>query len=243
MPTKEKNTNKRLLISALLLFLVQVFASKTGEFIAGQFDYSLWDKDNAFMNITVHHLVQMMIALAVISFIRKKCSISFGLKPRMDRKGLIYTLIFASCFMVYVSASYIIGYMLHTITPAPFELNVTNVLGTLGFQLFLSGTSEEILFRALPIAVLVRALPANSKKSSWIAVLTAAFFFSAAHISWSINPFTISFSWFQLIYAFVLGIIYGFAYLKTKLVIYPAIMHGLSNFLMVGAGYFAQVMW
>jgi hypothetical protein len=36
-----------------------------------------------------------------------------------------------------------------------FTLDQRNVLGTLGFQLLLSGTSEEILYRALPITVLV----------------------------------------------------------------------------------------
>ena len=42
-----------------------------------------------------------------------------------------------------------------------FPLNPKNVLGTLGFQLFLSGTSEEILYRALPVTVLVYVFGKN----------------------------------------------------------------------------------
>ena len=53
---------------------------------------------------------------------------------------------------------------------------------------------------------------------------------------------SISFSIFQLVYAFILGLAYGFTYIKSKSIIYPIIMHGMSNFLMVGIGYVFQIM-
>ena len=45
----------------ILLFIIQTFASKIGGYIAKLFDYSIIDSDNTFMNISVHHIVQMLI--------------------------------------------------------------------------------------------------------------------------------------------------------------------------------------
>ena len=53
-------------IAILFLFFIQTFASKLGGFIAGLFDYTAIDKDGTFMYITIHHIVQMLVALLVI---------------------------------------------------------------------------------------------------------------------------------------------------------------------------------
>ena len=39
-----------------------------------------------------------------------------------------------------------------------FPLNRRNIMGTLCFQLFLTGPAEELLYRALPITIIVSAL-------------------------------------------------------------------------------------
>ena len=75
-----------------------------------------------------------------------------------------------------------------------------------------------------------------------LAIIIASMLFSIAHIKWTILPFAVSLSWFQLIYAFLLGLIYGVTYIKSKSIIYPMLMHGLSNFLMVGVGYMFAIM-
>lgn len=240
-----KNTKTRKIIytfiAILFLFFIQTFASKLGGFIAGLFDYTAIDKDGTFMYITIHHIVQMLVALLVIFIIGKKRDLPFFLKPVRNTTGILYTIIFAILILVYVIISYNVGYSIGTIVPYEYELNVTNVLGTLGFQLLLSGTSEEILFRALPITFLISLNTAENKKNYLFEILIASLLFSVAHISWTIFPFTLSFSWFQLIYAFILGIAYGITYVKSKNVIYPMIMHGLSNFFMIGIGYIFMV--
>ena len=136
------------------LFIFQTFASKLGGFIADLFQYAVIDKDGTFMSISVHHIIQMIVALVLIFVISKKSDLEFWLKPRLNKSGILYTTIFAIVILIYVLISYVVGYSLNTIEPYAYELNVANVLGTLGFQLFLSGTSEGILFRALPITVL-----------------------------------------------------------------------------------------
>ena len=77
----------------------------------------------------------------------------------------------------------------------------------------------------------------DNKKGYEFIIVIASVLFSVAHIQWSLFPVSLTFSWFQLIYAFILGIAYGFTYVKSESIIYPMIMHGLSNFFMVGIGY------
>ena len=219
----------------ILLFIIQTFASKIGGYIAKLFDYTIIDSDNTFMNISVHHIVQMLIALLVIFIIHKTRKLNFNLKPKFSKTGILYTAIFSFVILIYVLISYIIGYSNSAIAPYGYDLNAVNILGTLGFQLLLSGTSEEILFRALPITVIGNLT--NSKSKNVLGILVASVLFSIAHIQWSLVPFTISFDLFQLVYAFILGIAYGVTYIKSKSIIYPMIMHGMRNFLMVGLGY------
>lgn len=230
-----------ILLVILGLFIVQTFASKLGGFIADLFQYEAIDKDSTFMSVSVHHIVQMIVALVLIFVISKKTDLEFWLIPRVDRNGILYTTIFAIIILIYVLISYVVGYSFNTIVPYEYELNISNVLGTLGFQLFLSGTSEEILFRALPITVLGGVIRKDNKSGYTFIIVIASVLFSVAHIQWTLFPISLSFSLFQLIYAFVLGTAYGFTYVKSKCIIYPMIMHGLSNFFMVEMGYIFMV--
>ncbi len=225
----------------LFLFVIQTLASKSGGYIAATFDYTAIDKDGTFMSISVHHIIQMIVALFVIFIIEKRKGLQFCLKPQMNKIGILYTTIFAVVILIYVLISYVVGYAIGSIAPYEYELNITNVFGTLGFQLLLSGTSEEILFRAIPIIVLGSLIHKDNKNSYAFEIVIAAVLFSIAHIKWTMFPFVLSFSWFQLIYAFILGIAYGVTYVKSKSIIYPMIMHGLSNFFMVGIGYIFMI--
>lgn len=229
-------------LATVILFVVQSFASKFGDLVASLFNYTMIDKDGVFMGVSVHHIVQMIIALLIIFIIGKTKKLNFHLKIKAHKVGILYTSIFTIVILIYVFISYIIGYKLNTIVPYEYKLNMTNVLGSLGFQLFLSGTSEEILFRALPITVFVAFLCRKEKNDYGLAIIIASILFSIAHIKWTILPFAVSFSWFQLIYAFVLGLVYGVTYIKSKSIIYPMLMHGLSNFFMVAVGYMFAVM-
>ncbi len=240
MEKKEGKRRNIILCVCILIFIFQTFVSKFGGYISGKFDYTILDQDNVFLFITVHHLIQMLVALMAIAIISKRHGVSFYLKSIIDRKGIIYTIIFTICILIYTLLTYTVGYSMNMIEPYSYTLNIKNVLGTLGFQLFISGTSEEILFRALPIGILMILYSKDVKYKEGIVVLIAAVLFSVAHIKWGVNPFYISFSTFQLIYAFILGLIYGFTYLKSKSVVYPVIMHGFSNFIMIGIGYIFQ---
>lgn len=234
-----KNKKFFLISVIIVILIIQIFASKIGAIIANIFNYNFIDKDNIFMNITVHHIIQMIIALLIMYILNKNKNIQFNLKPIKSNKGIKYTIIFIIIILIYVIISYLIGYKFNSIKPYQYELSVINIIGTLAFQLFISGTSEEILFRALPISILKRTIDGNKNK---FIIITTSILFSIAHISWTISPISISFSIFQLVYAFILGLAYSYTYIKSKSIIYPIIMHGMSNFLMVGIGYLFQIM-
>ena len=59
------------------LFIVQTFASKLGGFIADLFQYAVIDKDGTFMSISVHHIIQMIVALVLILVISTKSDMEF----------------------------------------------------------------------------------------------------------------------------------------------------------------------
>lgn len=223
------------LILTVVLFVIQRVFSKISWLIADIFDYSSIDKDGLFMRLFVHHILQMFLALVVI-FILYKISdkTDFKLKPKYDKKGIKYTFIFCTVIFAYFLGAYIIGSFLGTIGIYDYELTATNVIGTLAFQLLLSGTSEEILFRSLPIVWYKTAIKSESKAFNIGVVLTVSFLFAIAHYN---ATMPLPPQLFQIMYAFVLGLAYGFVFLKSKSVVYPMIMHGMSNFISVGGCY------
>ncbi|MCR5528693.1 MAG: CPBP family intramembrane metalloprotease [Saccharofermentans sp.] len=148
-------------------------------------------------------------------------------------------MIFCVALTLYYLAIYIIGSFTDSINTYDYELKATNVVGTLAFQLLLSGPSEEILFRSLPIAVMLSTLDPDSKRDRAIAVISAATLFGIAHI----NLFTLQVPWFQVCYAFVLGIFYGYTFIRSRSVIYPMIMHSMSNVISVGGCYLYMVLF
>lgn len=244
----EKNKIIKLLYRSnlvIVLFIIQLFASKAGGAVANLVSYERIDYYNLFTWISIHHIVQMFIALIIIVAMKKILKCDFGFKLGDKKKGVKYIKVFTIVITVYILISYLIGYTYNKITPYDFPLNARNIIGTLGFQLFLSGTAEEILFRALPITLLTFVFK-GSIKIKWsitLEIIIAALLFAIAHIQWSLCPFVISMNYFQLFYAFVLGITYGIAYQRSDSIVYPALMHSISNVLMVGIGYLFAVLY
>ena len=242
MINSKSNQTRLSIVAIALLLIFQQFASKVGHLIANCFDYKAIDEYGIFAYVSVHHIVQMLIALLAIIILNKKYKIDFGFSTGDKKVGMKYLLVFTVAIFVFTIISYGIRYFSNQIIQYDYPLNAKNVLGTLGFQLLLSGTSEEVLFRALPIGILTFWIGSNkerkfTKLNLSYEVIIAAVLFSIAHIRWTINPFSISMNYLQLIYCFVLGIVYGKAYQESNSVIYPMLMHSISNVIMVGLGY------
>ncbi|NLY96551.1 MAG: CPBP family intramembrane metalloprotease [Clostridiaceae bacterium] len=235
-----------IVIAIFSVFLYQQFCSKIGTLVANVFDYNTIDKYNVFAWISIHHIVQTLFALVPIAILSKTYNMDFGFKSGNKKIGLKYVRIFTMAMLAYITIISVIGYFSNQIMQYDYPLTCANVIGSLSFQLFLSGPSEEILFRALPISIIACFIPSekgiriSKLHISW-AIVISAVFFALAHIKWTVNPFSASFNYMQLLLSFVLGIMYGIVYQKSKSVIYPMMMHSFTNVAVVGAGYILSI--
>jgi membrane protease YdiL (CAAX protease family) len=239
--------HRKLLFAALTviaLLIVQELAGKAENAIADLFSYNQFDPDHVFAWQSVHHLVMLLIGLTLVAVLSRLLKDNFGFQLGDRKKGIRYFIIFTAVLTIISLIYHIIQYTCGRPLTYGFALNTRNVLGTLGFQLLLSGAAEEILYRALPVTVLVHVL-GKSVKLKWditLEVILASLLFSIAHIKWSLFPFAVDASISQLIYAFAIGTVQGMAYQESRSVYYPILMHSVSNVLMVGTGYLFAVL-
>ena len=226
----------------LLLLLFQQLAMAVGRFIANRFTHDRIDEYGLFAWISVHHIVQMLLAILAIVMIAKVLNLEFGFGFGDRKTGIEHVANFTVVVLVYALIWRFVVHALGNASIPDYPLNFNNIAGQLGFQLLLSGPSEEILFRALPITLLVYSFRGskiirNNRLNISLENIIAALFFSLAHVRWSLNPFSVSASWIQLILSFGCGLWYGVAYQKSKSVIYPMTMHSIWNVVVVGARY------
>lgn len=219
----------------LFLAFVLLMAPRIGGFVANLFNYQAIDPDGAFMWISVHHIVQALVIMILMFIFVKFTGVKFHLGLGNSVEGIKYLKRFMMVFTVYVAIAFIISIATDTFGQFIYPLTARNITGYLGFQLLLSGPSEELIFRAFSISLFAFFVTEKRiNKHLSYAVLFASIIFGVAHIGFSFNPFSISYSLFQVGYAIVLGYFYGDCYEKSKSVLYPMIMHSFTNVLMIG---------
>lgn len=214
-------------VAVIALFAFQIFSGKAGWAIANLFSYKRIDPDGIYAGISVHHFLQMIIALAIIIILSKLLKIDFGFNLGGSKVGIKYLLLFIAAYTIITLVSHVFMYIYHSLPVYNFPLYKTNMVGTLGFQLFLSGLSEEILYRALPVTVFayIFGKSSGSNQVLTLEVIIASIMFAIAHTEWSLFPFVFKADYFQLLYAFSLGMIQGIAYQKSRSIVYPILMH------------------
>lgn len=219
----------------LMLTSLLLGVPKLSGIAADLFDYQSFDTDGAFAWISVHHIVQALIFLAIMAVIIwfKPLNFGFGWGNReVGRKYLLYfTLIFGAGSLV----NHTLAILLNGFQLFSYPLTAPNIVGQLGFQLFLSGPSEELIFRAFAITMLAHVLKGRVfKRKVSSANLIAAVIFGLAHVGFYFSPFELRFSTYQVILSIALGLFYGDCYEKTGSMYYPMLMHSASNVIMVG---------
>jgi uncharacterized protein len=211
---------------------------------ANLFDYSTVDPDGAFAWFSVRHIAQAVIFLILMFIITRASGIRFGFGWGDSKVGLFYVRLFALIFAGYMVVSMLIVLATGTFQTFPYPLTTRNIIGYLGFQLLLSGPSEELIFRAFAITMLglmVKGILIGEETRFGRPVLTifagvltvanliAAIIFGLAHVRFTFAPFSVSYSLGQVIYATVLGLFYGVCYERSKSMVYPMMMHSISN--------------
>lgn len=227
------------LITFLLLLCMQIASGKVGYVIAGMIPYQHLDTFDSFARISIHHTVQLLIGLAAILVLSKRMHVNFHFELGDKKVGIKILAIFTTTFTVISVLQHAQMAMNNQLPVYGFPLDARNLLGSLGFQLFLSGPTEEVVYRALPVILLSHAFGRSVKIKGCITleVVMSSVLFTLAHIRWSLVPFTIEADYFQIMYAFVLGTVQGITYQRSRSILYPVLMHSFSNVLMVGGGY------
>jgi uncharacterized protein len=187
-----------ILLGSLILFAVQIAFSQLGVRISDLFSYRRIDPSNAFAWISVHHIVQGVAILIVMALVSITFKTDFHLGLGDKRLGMRIVLWFTVIIAVYQFAMWFLLDALSLFRPFAYPVNIRNVLGVMTFQLFLSGTSEELLFRAFPITLLSLLTSKTfhlfkGRVSMPLAVTISAVLFSMAHINWEVNPFRLQY--------------------------------------------------
>ncbi|TVQ39499.1 MAG: CPBP family intramembrane metalloprotease [Spirochaetaceae bacterium] len=220
--------------------VVVLAAPRIGGLVANLFDFSRVDPDGAFAWISVHHVVQALILLAIMIPIARGGKTDFGLGWGDRRVGYRFVGLFALGFVGYTAVAMVIALTAGTFRSFPYPLSTRNIAGQLAFQLMLSGPSEELIFRGFAITMLAPAVKGAllaGRVSG--ANLIAAVLFGLAHLSVTLAPFRLTYSPFQVLYATGLGILYGICYERSQSVYYPMMMHSISNVVAVGVSVIA----
>ncbi len=216
---------------------------------ADLFDYTAVDPDGAFMWISVHHIAQAVVFLILMLAISKVSAIRFGFGWGDRKEGWFYVRLFMLIYIGFVVVQRLIILILTGSLPVFWHpLTARNIIGHLGFQLLLSGSSEELIFRAFAITMLglvVRGAVSGGDKGIGKAIATmfggnisaanliAAVIFGLAHVRFTAAPFSASFDMGQVVVAMILGLFYGVCYERSESMIYPMIMHSYSNVVVV----------
>jgi membrane protease YdiL (CAAX protease family) len=241
MEKKRFGRNEILLCVAvtLLVLLLQRVFGMVGNNIADSFSYETLDPDGAYLGNIVHHTTMMLLSLVAILILRKVLKLEFGLGLGDRRVGIRFAAVYTAVLAGISLVVHVLMSMSGSLPVYDYPLSTRNIIGTLCFQLFFTGPAEELLYRALPITILVYVLGrrTNVKWGITLETTIAAFLFAIAHAKWSLFPPTFQADYFQLLYAFAQGIIAGKAYQDSRSIIYPMFMHSISNVLMVQTGY------
>jgi membrane protease YdiL (CAAX protease family) len=220
------------IIYFIAMFFIQQLASHLGSAAAKQPSYEIIDPNKVFAPLFVHHIIQMLIALLIIVILKIKYKQDFGFKLGDKKTGFSNVFIFSLLLAVFIFVKNVHDYSSISNIGYNYPLNSWNIVGSLLFQAFMSGPSEEILFRALPITLFIIIFRKSVKLGLGISleIILAALLFAIAHL----HGFKLD---FQIYYSFILGIIYGITYQKTESILYPMLMHSISSVLAVGMGY------
>ena len=109
----------------------------------------------------------------------------------------------------------VIEYVVLHPAPAFPSFEVSYMLQQLVYMTLFVGLGEELLFRGLIQNDLVRLLGDN------YGILMAGLLFGIMHLTWRSVP--------ELGFTFLAGLVFGYAYHRTRSLVLPIVMHGVGN--------------
>lgn len=235
-----------LFVTALVLFLLTKIFSDFSFYLA-KLIYPKWqqlDPDGSYLNISIHHIFQAIFALVCIWVIKKGMKNSwsdFGFNTNEWRFATKRVIQFCAIWFG-VQSIVAIAMILSGTMPVPFHFPLTglNFVSYFLFQVLLSGTSEEILFRAMvifPMLHVGKRAGLSDKTNTIIAVVVSILIFMLAHVNFSFKPFRVTnFFIMQQLTVFTFGAFYAYLLLKTRSLVGSILAHNLLNGVIVVIG-------
>ncbi|MCG2783946.1 MAG: CPBP family intramembrane metalloprotease [Anaerolineae bacterium] len=240
-----QTVGKIALLGLVFLFLTRLI-SEVAFLLAQPVYQSLraFDPDGSFLYISLHHALQGLFALFAILLLARMFRISpkdFGFNLNEWRYAVRLVLQF-SLFWFFLQGSIGVLLMVFGDTSAAFHFPLTawNFGGYFAFQILISGTSEEILFRALvmtPLLLYGKRSELADKTNALLAGGIATLIFMLAHINIAFDPLRVThFNPLQQLTVFTFGSFYAYLFVKTRSLLGPILAHNLLNAVIVAIG-------
>jgi membrane protease YdiL (CAAX protease family) len=236
---------KTVLLGLGFLFLTRLM-SEIASLLARPINQSLFflDPDGSFLQVSLHHIWQGLFAFLAILLLGRIFRLpltDFGFNLNEWQYSVRLVLQF-SLFWLFFQGS--IGMLMIILGDSSaafhFPLTAWNFGGYFAFQILLSGTSEEILFRALvmaPLLVFFKRAGLAEKPTALLAGGIATLIFMLAHINIAFNPLRVThFNLLQQLTVFTFGCFYAFLFVKTRSLLGPILAHNLLNAVIVTIG-------
>ncbi len=212
--------------------------------------FSQLDPDQVFLHISLHHLTQLLLTLVLMAT-------AASLHPQIqfkefgfNLKQLIFSLKWVLSFaLVWSLIQFGIGYLLVRsgfTAPSEYPLTTRNLISIYSFQIFLSGTGEEPLYRGLIMTVMLvgwQGLYRNPRRLAAAAVLGSTLVFMVDHINFSLAPLAVThFNLLQQLTVMIFGFFYGWLFWKTDSLSGPILAHGILIGIIITSGILLPVM-
>lgn len=243
MPLQAKKTAK--LYTATIVILVILLATKAGSFVADILSpsFSFVDPDNVFIWGILHHIVQALIPVIIVFVWNKNLFNNWGFIVGNKPLGIRFVGYFTLVWMFIYLGINTYNYVSDSFPEVYYDVsNSRNLLGELFFRAFIVGPSEEILFRAFAISVLLKGgftktIEILGFETTYAGIVAAAIF-ALAHIGFNIYPFEVYYlDSVQLITSLGFGLFYAIVFHTTKSILYPILIHSISDVIPVIALY------
>jgi CAAX protease family protein len=175
---------------------------------------------------------QFVYALVAISQMKRRYPGEYGLRWPEGNSYVAPAILWGLFFGFFMTlVDFWPQLIAHKPPSQPYPLTPFNITGWLSFEGLFAGTSEETLFRGLLVTYLAAAMPGRVAFRGYEmngAGIVVAALFALAHIgNFFLRPFPMAFG--QLLYAFVLGVLYAYWYEKSRSLLAPIIGHNMSN--------------
>jgi hypothetical protein len=228
-----------IIVAALLAFCLPWIAERLAA-------AALPARDDLLGHLFIHHGLQAAMALVAIGLWARYSTVDFGLRrPSKSSdvwKAIAWSLLAATLFTL---LRYAPNLLAHAPPRPDHPLGGASFAGWTLFEGVYVGPTEEVLFRGLLIGILSGAglgvLRLGRIELSGAAIV-AALLFGAAHY-----PGVTAAPWwqtaFQIVYAMVLGLIYGYWFERSRSLLAPAIAHNATDLLATWVSFGLGVVW